>query len=275
MYISLLPDGTSLLACICTKEGEELRDMEFIVWDLPSKSKTSLLKLKKTYVSSLPGEFSSDGTLVAIPDGLAKKIHLWKRNTKAKWSELKVLDIGPEADTPKSTLLEMALTPDGKQVFALLPQISGTSDDGLLTIQKWSITTGQRESFPMKPMRAFTTMAGQLLFISGEKTLWIERAEGEEEPAVGIDTSSGKKKCILPFVLTGKSISPDGQTGGAIEWVYGTTPSPATIAFWNFDDATNLRQVTVPSGMERPLARSLPTLGVLSWPLGRKTNISM
>ena len=253
LYVSVSPDGRALLACICTMEAESLRDMEFIAWDMRTKSKTSLLKLKKTYVSALPGKFSADGTLVAIPDGFAKKIHIWKRNAAAKWNALRVLDVGPEADTPKSTLLEIALTPDGKQILGLLPLINGTSDDGSLTIQKWNVTTGQRVPFPMKPMKAFTTMAGQLLFISGEKTLWIERAEGEGEPAVGMDTSSGKRKCILPFILTGASISPDGRTGAAIEWVYGTTPSRATVAFWNFEDATNLRQVTVPSGTERPM----------------------
>ena len=254
LYISVSPDGRGLLACICTKEGEALHDMEFIVWDIPSKSRTSLLKLKKTYVSALPGKFTSDGTLVAIPDGDAKKIHIWKRDAETKWSALRVLDVVLDAVTLKSTLLEIALTPDGKQIFALLPLINGTSDDGSLTIQKWSITTGQRESFPMKPIKAFTTMAGQLLFINGEKTLWIEREEGEGEPAVGIDTSSGKRKCILPFLLAEPSISPDGQTGAAIEWVCDTTtPSPATVAFWNFEDATNLRQITVPSGTERPM----------------------
>ena len=34
-----------------------------------------------------------------------------------------------------------------------------------------------------------------------------------------------------------------------VEWVYGMpAPSPATIAFWNFDDGTRLRHVTVLGG---------------------------
>ena len=77
-------------------------------------------------------------------------------------------------------------------------------------------------------------------------------AEGEGGAAVGIDTSSGKRKYNLPFPLAGASISSDGRTGAAIEWVYGTpTPSPVTVVFWNFDDGTRLRHVIVPGGKDR------------------------
>ena len=133
---SLSPNGRSLLGCIFTRGGDHLLNVDYVVWDIASKSKTNLLELKKTFVLPVPGEFSPDGALLAIPDGYAKKIHIWKRDTAAKWSDLRVLDVGQGAAAPKPTLLEIALTPDGKQIFALLPLMNGTSDNGLLTVEE-------------------------------------------------------------------------------------------------------------------------------------------
>ena len=61
-------------------------DLDFVVRDIQTKSKTDLLKLEKTYVPLLSCQFSTDGTLLAIADGNARKVHLWKRNAPAKSS---------------------------------------------------------------------------------------------------------------------------------------------------------------------------------------------
>ena len=53
------------------------------------------------------------------------------------------------------TMLEVALTPDGKEVFALFALMNGTSDNGLLTVEKWNVASGKKTSFSMKAMNAF------------------------------------------------------------------------------------------------------------------------
>jgi hypothetical protein len=128
-----------------------------------------------------------------------------------------------------------------------------------LAVEKWDVETGKRTPFPMEPMDAFRTLIGRLIFVSSERTLCIQCAEGDGGKAVGIDLSSGKIKYSLSQALARPSISPDGRTGAAIDSMDATpVPFPVRVAFWNFDDGTKLRKLTLRGGKDLPV--EIPTL---------------
>jgi WD40 repeat protein len=250
---SLLPDGQKVFGSIYTKRGKGLCDVDYFVCDIPSKLRTNLLTLKKTFAPALSSACSADGTILAIADGNARRVHIWKRDAAARWNALRVLEVAQREAVPTPALLDIALTPNGKQVFVFVPILDKDSRPWSLAVEKWDIRSGCRLPFPVVPMKAMVTMAGQFLFMAGDRTLCIQGEEGTGDGVVGIDTTSGKRKYNLPCVLTGASISPDGQTGAVVRSTSNSRAnSPIAVSFWNFDDGSRLRCMTVPRGGGRP-----------------------
>ena len=56
--VSLSPDGKSLLGIIFNMRGEETRDVDIVVWDVSSKLKTALVKMKGQHFVTMEGVFS-------------------------------------------------------------------------------------------------------------------------------------------------------------------------------------------------------------------------
>ena len=98
----------------------------------------------------------------------------------AKWSPLRVLDVGRGADARRPALLELVFAPDGRRIFAPISTFDEADHEGLLAIEKWNVVTGERVPFPAKPVNALVSLwTRQLVFVGGGRTLCIQAAEGD------------------------------------------------------------------------------------------------
>jgi WD40 repeat protein len=225
------PDRQSLLHFIGRKkQGDQVFDVDAFVWDIKSKSKTTLLNLKSQSGIGLWWKFSQDGNILAISDCITSRVHVWERDASAKWkASTKTLELTRRANTKLYSLMGMAFSPDGKQIF-----VQYKLESKEWTIEKLDIASGKTLHFPVKPFKNHDVCPGLTISRDGE-TLWVN---DNEEGTIGIDTSSGKKIFAFPSDTIGTIISPDGLT-----YAYMENLLEKTIVFRNVGDGSKHRTV--------------------------------
>jgi WD40 repeat protein len=229
----LSPDGRNLASI--TENGAHRELVDLVVWDVPSSSKTALLKgIDSTRVFG----FSNDSTILAFPDSQTNTVHLWKRDAACKWNVLKVFNVG--AGLPKPNMPASAFSSGATNVFVSI----ATASSSLWTVEEWDVITGRRVPFPIEPFKNEFPVGVFVLVSSDGMTLCLMTTEG----TVGVDAVSGRRKYAIQPGLSLVAVSPDGRVGAAISPSIATAAGPKEVTFWNFGDGTQRRHVTTPSG---------------------------
>jgi len=249
----LSPDGKSLLSFIMRKRAKDECEVEAVVWDVQSRSRNALFTMQGKQLWLITGSFSADGRALAVPDGIAKKLRVWRRDAATKWSVARVLDVAQGAEGSKQVMLTTALTPDGKQAFVSF--LAG-GESVAVHVEKWDVVSGRKVHFSLKPITLeldVFALAMRMALSADGKTLCV----GSEEGRIGVDASLGATRYIIrsPSGFGVISLSPTGRTGAfvPVPVIAPLVEPPICISFWNVDDGTQRRQVSVAGPIE-PLA---------------------
>ena len=223
--------------------AKEKKDVTAFVLDITSKSKTDLLTttLTLSLASPVAGEFSPDGTVIAVVVG--DRVHFWRRNAAEKWRDAGTLDRGKSDYIP---LAATAFAPDGKALFVAVLDGDVKTEEGRLpwTIEKWDLAGRRKLDFAAKPITSELWIANAA---TGDgNTICLNLAEG----AYGIDASSGKAKYNAPGGYGSLFVSRDGRNAAVSRRMLMAAPLPAesqqtSICLWNFADGTGQHEVTV------------------------------
>jgi hypothetical protein len=249
------PDGRSVCVASGTRRGEYTYDVDLAVWEADARPVARLASRRPAAPGTISNAaFSADGSIIAIADGLARRVNVWRREAGTRWVAVKSLPVAEAAGAP-ATGLSLATTADGKQLFLFFLVPRG-QDAALLVGEKWDVGSARRLQFPFDALAVTAPPVGfygtPLLIAGG--TLCVG-SFGEE--MTGIDVSSGTREYVNPCGARSPTVSPDGATGAALEWQFALPGDPsvpeAAVNFWAFSDGSRRRRVAVPHGATPPI----------------------
>ena len=241
----LSPDEKNLASI--TENTDDGNFVDLVVWDVVSRSKTTLLNKIETRSFC----FSDDSALLAITDDKTNTVHLWKREAAGKWGVLRVLHVGAAA--PKPNIVASVFSADGRHIFVSLAV--STESSPLWTVEKWDIVTGRIAPFPIKPVKSQFPVCVFMVASPDGKTLCLTTTDG----LICVDALSGRWKYTIPQCFSIPSVSPDGRLGAVVNRSMTPTSTPKDVTFWNLSDGTQRCVVGMPEwGAFGNLHRRLP-----------------
>jgi hypothetical protein len=235
----LSPDGKSLLGFFGTLHAGAFEATAFIV-NIADRTKTDLCARTGTLLLSLNGEFSLDGTRLAIPDTIGNLISLWSRNAAGKWIDPATLGLAHDGAVAYRQIAT-AFGPDGKELFVCV--FTG-EERGQWDIEKWDVVARRQLEFHARPIPSELWLAH--VAVSGrEHKLCLHIVEG----GYGIDTLTASAHHAVPSGSGYLFLSPDGRTASVVKSLLMHADAPGSaptteVYLWKVADRTAQKTFT-------------------------------